>query len=506
MKQRISVPALVGCLCLALATVAAPSALAKPRATPKKPAAMTFEACRHGCRYRTIQRAVDAAGAYKYKHPRAKAVVAVRPGKYAEGVVLDGTARRTNFNHLTIEGTEENPKRTILEGKNPKGEHGAAQNGVEAISVDGLVLENMWARGYEANGFSIQAARAGGQHCDGYTMNNLVASANRSHGLLAKNCRGGKMTNSTGYRQGDSSFYVGETPCDSKEWNAYDGKPCQRKPEWTLLKNDAGYESVLGYSGTNSKYVRIVDSAFYDNGVGIAPNTLDSEGYQPNGWLVIERNDVFWNNYNYSLRKSAVHTVSEGLGEPGGASVDYPTGVGIILSGSDHDIVRKNRVFGNYKWGIAAFSGRGGTLGASEGDGAKNVNNEIVENMMGRQGADPNGEYDMWNDNTGGGNCWGANSPSSTFAPGNGKVGIGMIYPTCPQAAASYAGVGSIDITAGLQVNPEKPADPRTILGYTGTDPPQNQQCTWVRRIAKHPKFQDYRPVEVPARPGELSC
>ena len=53
---------------------------------------------------------------------------------------------------------------------------------------------------------------------------------------------------------------------------------------------------------------------------------------------------------------------------------------------------------------------------------------------MGREGADPNGEYDFWNDNTGGGNCWGGNSANSTFAPGNGKVPLSQIYPACPQA------------------------------------------------------------------------
>ena len=295
----------------------------------------------------------------------------VKPGKYVEGVVVDGTERKKDFDGLTIEGTKKNPKRTILEGKNAKGELGAAQNGVEAISVDGLVLKNMWARNFQSNGFFIHAADEGGQHCVGYTMNNLLASANRSYGLFAKNCFGGKMVNSAGYHQGDSAFYVGETPCDSKKWNVYDGRPCQEKPQWTLLKNDDSYENVLGYSGTNSKYVKIVESAFYNNGIGIAPNTLDSEGYEPNGWLIIERNDVFWNNYNYFLKRSAFHTVSEGLGELSGQTVNYPTGVGIILYGSDHNLVRRNRVFGNYKWGIASFSGPGETFVANEGNEAQ---------------------------------------------------------------------------------------------------------------------------------------
>jgi hypothetical protein len=506
MKHRLPVFVLVPVLAALAGLLAGPaSALAAKPAKQSK--SMVFEACRHGCHYRTIQKAVEAAGGYAFQNKKAKVTVAIRPGKYVEGVVVDGTQRKKRYDGMTIEGTKKDPKRVILEGKNAKGELGAAQNGIEAISVDGLVLKNMWARNYESNGFFIHAANEEGQHCNGYTMNNLLASGNRSYGLFAKNCFGGKMINSAGYRQGDSAFYVGETPCDKKNWNVFSKTPCQATPRYTLLKNDKSFENVLGYSGTNSKYVRIIENAFYNNGAGIVPNTLDSEGYEPNGWNVIERNDVFWNNYNYFLAGSAFHTVSEGLGELSGQTVNYPTGVGIVLYGGDNDVVRDNRVFGNYKWGIASFSGPGETFIANEGNEAKNVNNEIVENVMGREGADPNGEYDIWNDDTGGGNCWGANSPGATFAPGNGKVPLNQIYPECPQGEIEYAAAKSINLAPGLQIaSLAETGNPSTILGYAGTNPPQNQQCTWVKRVATHPAFQGYKPVEVAPRPGEVTC
>jgi hypothetical protein len=508
MKHPLAVTALALAFCLALGVpTAAGGGKQKQQAKAK-----TFEVCKHGCRYRTIQKAVDAAGSFKARKGNAKrkAVVAVRPGKYVEGVVVDGTLKRKEFDGLVIEGTKMNRRKVVLEGRNAKGELGAAQNGIEAISVDGLVLRNMWARNYQSNGFFVHSSGAGGQHCDGYVMDNLLASANRSYGLFAKGCLGGKMVNSAGFHHGDAGFYVGETPCDSKAWTnhgvAPPPKPCQRKPKWTLLKNDRSYENVLGYSGTNSKYVKIVKSAFFNNGAGIVPNTLDSEGFEPNGWNLIEGNDVFWNNYNYFLAASAFHTVSAGLGQLAGATVNYPTGVGIVLYGSADTVVRRNDVFGNYKWGVASFSGPGEVFVANEGDDAKNVNNQIVENAMGRGGADPNGEFDFWNDNTGGGNCWGANSAGASFAPGNGKVPLERIYPGCPQAAVLSDQVRSLDITAGLQVDLGNESDPRTILGYATSNPPQNQQCSWVRRVPAHPPFEQFKPVEVAPQPGELSC
>jgi parallel beta-helix repeat protein len=252
--------------------------------------------------------------------------------------------------------------------------------------------------------------------------------------------------------------------------------------------------------------VKILDSAFYNNGAGIVPNTLDSEGFEPNGWNIIEGNDVFWNNYNYFLSGSSFHTVSGGLGKVGSSTINYPTGVGIALYGSANTIVRKNNVFGNYKWGIASFSGPGEAFVANVGDDAKNINNQIVENTMGRNGADPNGEFDFWNDNTGGGNCWARNTASATFAPGNGKVSLSTIYPGCPQKQVLNDQVHSLDLVAGLQINFANESDPTTILGYAGSSPPQNQQCSWVRKIPAHPAFEKFKPAEVAAQPGELTC
>jgi hypothetical protein len=513
MKHRFAVLALA---VLAIAALSAPQALAsgsgaaQASKSKKKQKSKVFEVCRHGCKYRTIQKAVFAAGSFKAKkkNKKVKAYVKVKPGKYVEGVVLDGSLKKKNYDGLTIMGTKSNPRKTILEGKNAKGELGPAQNGIEGVDVDGVVLKNMWARNYESNGFFIHADTHSGQHCKGYTMDNLLASGNRSYGLFAKGCLGGKMINSAGFHQGDSAYYVGETPCDKTNFTVHglEPRPCQKKPQWTLLKNDESYENVLGYSGTNSKYVRIVESDFYNNGAGIVPNTLDSEGYEPNGWNVFEKNNVFWNNYNYFLAASSFKTVSGGLGKVGSVTVNYPTGVGIILFGGDTNVVKQNNVFGNYKWGVASFSGPGEVYVANEGDDAKNVNNQILENAMGREGADPNGEYDFWNDATGGGNCWGGNTPGASFAPGNGSVPLSQIYPSCPQPAVEYDIPSSLNLGAGLQLNLAEESDPTTILGYAGSSPPQTQQCTWVRRVAEHPAFEGFKPVEVAAAPGELTC
>jgi hypothetical protein len=508
MKRCSAVPSLLIATCL-LAGASSAQAVAADGGHGGQPKTRVFEVCKRDCRYRTIQKAVDAAGNFKLKRRNAdrKAIVAVRPGKYVEGVVLNGTLKRKDYDGLTIEGTKKSRRKTILEGRGAKGELGPAANGVEANNVDGLVLKNLWARHFPANGFFIYGST---RPCDDYTMSNLLASDNRGYGLFVKKCFGGRMIDSVAFHHGDSAFYVGETPCDSRSWTNHGvvppPKPCQRKPRWTVLKDLKAYENVLGYSGTNAKYVRILDSAFYNNGAGIVPNSLDSESFEPTGWNLIEHNDVFWNNYNYFLPGASFHTVSDGLANLGGSVVNFPTGVGIVLFGAANTVVRQNNVFGNYKWGVASLSAPGEFLVADVGDDAKSINNQVVENSMGRGGADPNGEFDFWNDNTGGGNCWGGNTPGATFAPGNGQVPLAQIYPGCPQAEVLTDQVKSVNFSAGLQLNQANLKDPTTALGYTSAAPPQNQQCSWVRRVAVHPPFQKYKPVEVTPLPGELSC
>ena len=154
---------------------------------------------------------------------------------------------------------------------------------------------------YAANGFFITGANA--KHpCKGYLMKNLIAGFDHAYGMYVFECIGGRMTQSTGYGNGDSGFYIG-------------GTPFQKKPVWSSVDHDTAYENVLGYSGTNSKYVKITNGMFYNNGAGIVPNTLASEPFQPATDGIIANNKIFWNNFDYYLPGSPVKTVSSGLAD-----------------------------------------------------------------------------------------------------------------------------------------------------------------------------------------------
>jgi hypothetical protein len=481
--------------------------------------AQFFDVCKNGCGYRTVQAGVNAAGSWQKKTGR-KATVRIQPGTYVEGVLLVGKDPRFKFNNLTIMGVKKNKqpasdaRAVIFEGTNAKtvvqGTPGwmpgdaptiPAQNAIEARSTVGVKMMNMWARNYQNNTFFVWASNKAqdNEYCADFVMDNLVSSDTRSYGLFSRNCFGGKFLNSEGWNHGDSALYIGETPCDDEEWNnrGPNPGPCQANPKWTLVDNVVSHQNVLGYSGTNSKYVKIQNSTFYNNGAGIVPNTLDSEKFEPNGWMILKNNDIFWNNYNYFSTNSEFQTVSNGLGELLGSTVNYPMGVGIALFGSDGVVSEGNNIFGNEKWGAMTFSAPvvPGLVSANDDDDAKSLNNSFIGNQMGRGGVDPNG-VDFLSDYTGGGNCWSDNSPGSTFVPGNGYYPLAQIYPECVEnrPVVLNKNTQSFQFIAGIQAildgNQDPIPDPDTILGYVASDPPMNQECSWDIQTP-HPAYTD---------------
>lgn len=475
--------------------------------------AQYFDVCKNGCRFRTVHDGANAAGAWQKKSKR-KATVRIQPGTYVEGVLLHGKDSRFDFDDLTIMGVGKNKQPTddaravILDGENAttlvQGTPGwmpgddarvPANNAIEGRSLVGLKMMNMWARNYQNNTFFVWASnvQADNERCADFVMDNLVSSDTRVYGLFSRNCFGGKFLNSEGWNHGDSALYVGETPCDTDDWTNRGNNPvpCQADPDWTIVRNLTSHQNTLGYSGTNSKYVKITDSTFYNNGVGLFPTTLDSERFEPNGWLIIENNDIFWNNYNAQSTGSAFESVIDR---------GTPTGIGISLLGSDGVVVKGNNIFGNEQFGAATFSGPA-LFDVNEGDDAKSMNNQFIDNQMGRSGLDPNGNYDFFGDFSGGGNCWSGNTPGSTFAPGNGSVSLLTMYPACPLPKVINKGVNAAAILAGTQANsafiPAKPwKDLTTIFGlYTVNNAPTPnadalQECSWSISTP-HPPYTD---------------
>lgn len=366
----------------------------------------------------TIQAAADAAGP--------GALVLVAEGTYEEAVNVtcpDITIRGVDRNEVVLEGNFE------------------LENGVRILETDGVVVENMTAQNYTGNGFFWTGS-------DGFRASYVTAIRNGDYGVYAFGSINGVIEHSYGSGSPDAGVYVGQCgDCNividdfTSEWNG------------------------LGYSGTNSSNVTIVNSTFRHNRSGIVPNAGSYEGCAPP-----IRNTIVGNvaSDNGNLETSAIAVAAE-----------FP-GVGVIITGSNDNLVARNRVEDNPVAGILVaptpeFDPIGplieepdpncveDAVPVSEEEIAELPNplvwhshrNEVIDNLA--QGNDAEGGWDVMNvegedrENCFAGNDAGVFSPADleTVAPCGGPFGV---------VAAESA-----DLVAQLDANQAEPADYETV-------------------------------------------
>jgi hypothetical protein len=319
--------------------------------------------------------------------------IKVAHGTYREGVKIAGAKKR----FIKLIGDPKDPSKVVLEGKGIKGANGVQINGANEVTVNGFQAQH-----YRANGFFAI-------NVNGYTFTNLKAFLVGVYGVYAFNSVGGTMSDSEAAWNSDAGFYIGQTPP-------------QPKPVRSIVRNIRSYGNVLGWSGTNMRYVTITQSKFYNNGTGIVPNALSTERYAPAEENVITDNDIFWNNFNYYA--GAPFKVRP----PASDATAYPVGVGVLLFGGRHNRVENNRIYGNWLMGAGMIQ----QFLLNKVPEAKDlVGNSISDNQFGANGTDLNGR-DLSYDGNGTDNCLSGNTGVATTVPADAST-----MPACPFAGAN---------------------------------------------------------------------
>ena len=199
---------------------------------------------------------------------------------------------------------------------------------------------------------------------------------------------------------------------------------------------------MIGWSGTNMRYVTITKSQFWNNGTGIVPNALDSEKFPPAEDNVISNNEVFWNNFNYYLG-APFKLEGTSVGE-----VAYPTGVGILLYGGHRNTISNNRVYGNWLTGIGGLQ----AITLKDQGNATLIGNKVTGNQLGLNGTDLNG-VDLFYDGDGSDNCYSSNTGVTTTMPANPAV-----FAPCPFSGANTFDSAAQQTAIGWAVNPDHEA------------------------------------------------
>ena len=203
------------------------------------------------------------------------------------------------------------------------------------------------------------------------------------------------MSNSLAFENNDSGFYVGQTPKQSK-------------PKRTFVKNVEAHTNVLGYSGTNSRYVTIQNSKFWNNGVGhraerarLGEVRAGRVQRDPEQRGVLEQLQL--------LPRRAVPAHSETQVE----DLAFPVGVGILLFGGRDTIVEGNQIYGNYLTGFGMID----QIVLEDEDAQTVERNTIRDNQFGLNGTDLNGR-DISYDGSGSDNCFADNGETQNNLPG----------------------------------------------------------------------------------------
>ncbi len=388
MPRRPLALAAAAVVALAVAPATAPAAPNYPE--PKNPTGATgkpkgpfstLRVCKKGCRYKTIQRAVDAADAGD--------TIRVGNGRYREGVRIFGATKR----YVKVIGNPRAPHRVVIDARGLTG--AKAQMAFFVNGADQVTLRGMKAVGQKANGFFVI-------NNDGYTFDRLIAEKTGVYGLYAFNSTGGTMTNSLAYYLRDGAYYIGQTPP-------------QVKPKRTIVRNVVGWGSVLGFSATHMKYVTITQSRFFNNSVGVAPNALDSQKYAPAANNVIRDNDIFWNNFDV-YRGAPFNAKSN-------ANFVYPPGTGVILLSGRDNVVEANRIWGHH---LGALIEVQNIFLEKNKEAIDLVDNVARNNAFGKGGADRNGRDLIYTGN-GTGNCFEGNTGVETTLPADPAS-----FPPCP--------------------------------------------------------------------------
>lgn len=381
----------------------------------------TYRVCKQGCKFRRIQAAVNKA--------RKGDKVKVANGTYRESVRVSGAKK----SYLRLVGNPKAPGKVVLEGRKRK------QNGVFVVGADRVTVRGFRAQNYRANGFFFT-------NVVGYTARDLVAAKTGVYGVYAFNSKGGTMRDSEAYYHSDAGFYIGQTPA-------------QDRPVRSIVRNVESWGNPIGFSATNMRYVTITGSRFYNNGIGVVPNALDSEKFPPAEDNVIRGNEIFWNNFNF-------HEGAPFKPKESGVVPLVPVGTGLLLLGGRRNTIEDNEVFGNYAVGVAAIEG---FLLEESPQARALVGNVVRGNEFGLGGTDRNGR-ELAYDGNGTDNCFGPNDGVSVTIPAGGST-----FAPCP-----FSGANAFDQNAQVQ-----------MIGLAGNA----AVGSWIRH--PHAAKPGYEPLEI---------
>ena len=317
----------------------------------------------------SIQAAVDAAAP--------GATIFIEAGTYNEAIVVNKSGI-----HL-IGSTCFGSEKVIIQ--NP----GDEDNGITVQDGgDGFVLKNVTVQNFEENGVFLVRV-------DHFLLSHVVTMNNGEYGLFPVLCKYGVVEYCSATGHTDTGIYIGLSDSVAVRYNV-------------------AYGNVNGLEIENCSNVAVLKNHSYDNVSGILVVLLPGLSVKTSSNILVADNN-FENNNHVNFADPAA-----------GFEAFVPSGSGILLVGVDNVTIKNNKISNNNFTGIATVSTV--ILGALAGlppetfadiepnpDGAKIINNILVNNGTVPPAGLPLPGVDLLWDGNGTNNCWKNNNYSTSY-------------------------------------------------------------------------------------------
>jgi len=305
--------------------------------------------------------------------------------------------------------------------------------GMRFERTDGAYVANMTINHAHEHGFySIET--------DGMTFDNVDAFYNREYGHLSFVTDHLIVQDGDFAGSGDAGVYPGASPVSEPRLN-------------TIIRRNRSHHNAIGLSGSMGSNLHIVDNDFDNNSTGITLDSVSRAGHPgfPQRGTLIEKNRIFSNNFDTYSPDAWIRS-----------TVQAPIGAGILFGGGNDNVVSRNHIYDNWRWGSGLLSVPNIVTEQNSPDDAglsTSHRNRQVGNFM---GVAPDGKKlpngaDYWWDGLGEQNCW---------ELGEGQTSDPRGVPNCQ--AFPNIGTGNAENEAEI-----------VICNFAADRKPGTPGCTW---------------------------
>lgn len=220
--------------------------------------------------------------------------IEVEPGLYRETVFIDK-------DRIELRGIVRGGQWPVLDGESK------LNDGV-LVSGHGVTIERLWVKRYKGNGIMTQGA-------NNYRIAYNVVEGPTFYAIFPQFGRNGLVTRNVVFGSEDAAIYVGMSQ------------------NVDVVHNET-YASIIGIESENSHDILIENNYVHDNVVGIATTMLPGLPLKSSDRLVVRNNVVARNNMKNTAPAGAI-------------TAGAPSGLGILVLGTDHTTVEGNLIRDN---------------------------------------------------------------------------------------------------------------------------------------------------------------